>query len=211
MKIGTHSGSIKQQEVIPYSVNFLAHLYLSGENPKLQVGNFIADFVKGRSALQHFEYAIVKGIELHRAIDLFTDSHSIVSQSKNRLRPKYRHYSGVIVDVYYDHFLAREWFHYHHEPLIDFSQRMYAVLQQHHHILPDAVKHMLRYMVRQNWLLNYSTLEGINMALTGMSRRTPYESKMDEAVLDLKKDYEEFKSEFTGFCPDLVRHAESLR
>ena len=90
-------------------MNFLAHLYLSGNDPLVRLGNFIGDFVKGRDLADRYEPAIVKGIELHRAIDEFTDQHAIVKQSKMRLRPKYRHYAPVIVDIFYDHFLAAGW------------------------------------------------------------------------------------------------------
>ena len=104
-------------------MNFLAHLYLSGDNEQIIVGNFIGDFVKGRNALQTFDPTIALGIELHRAIDQFTDTHPVVRSSKDRLRPKYRHYAGVIVDIFYDHFLARKWNDYHKTPLPEFAQR----------------------------------------------------------------------------------------
>jgi acyl carrier protein phosphodiesterase len=184
-------------------MNFLAHLYLSGNNEKLMVGNFIADFVKGRAALSKFESEIVRGIDLHRGIDEFTDTHPIVLKSKVRLRPKYRHYAGVIVDVFYDHFLSKFWNNYHSEPLTDFAERSYTTIEKYNPILPLEVSRMLPYMIRGNWLVNYSKPEGIQRALTGMSRRTPYESKMDEAVDDLIKFYDEFKTEFEEFFPEL--------
>ena len=81
-------------------MNFLAHIYLSGDYPKLMIGNFIGDFVKGRNLLEQFDSEIAAGIDLHRAIDEYTDSHPVVTQSKNRLRPSYRHYAPVIVDMY---------------------------------------------------------------------------------------------------------------
>lgn len=184
-------------------MNFLAHLYLSGDNHKIMVGNFIGDFVKGRNSLEQFDPEIVRGIELHRAIDEFTDSHPIVTVSKNRLRPKYRHYSGVIVDVFYDHFLARNWDTYHQELLPDFADKAYGVIQSHEPILPNEVKFMMPYMIKGNWLVNYAKTEGIHRALSGMARRTPYESKMDEAVVDLKLNYGEFHNEFSEFFPHL--------
>ena len=184
-------------------MNFLAHIYLSGSNEKMMVGNFIADFVKGRAALEKFDGEIIRGIELHRAIDEFTDSHPIVTKSKIRLRPKYRHYSGVIVDVFYDHFLAKNWDRYHTEALPDFAERIYQTIEKHNSILPEGVNRMLPYMIRGNWLVNYSKPEGIHRALTGMSRRTPFESKMDEAIGDLIKHYDEFKTEFEEFFPVL--------
>ena len=103
-------------------MNFLAHLYLSGDNPKVKVGNFIGDFVKGKNLKDRFEADIARGIGLHREIDWFTDTHSIVKQSKDRLRPKYRHYSGVIVDIFYDHFLAKNWDRYSKQLLPDFAE-----------------------------------------------------------------------------------------
>jgi acyl carrier protein phosphodiesterase len=191
-------------------MNFLAHLYLSGDSSDIMIGNFIADFVKGKSSLQQFDSKIVKGIELHRSIDEFTDKHPVVKQSKDRLRATYRHYSGVIVDVFYDHYLAKNWSNYHDAPLADFAAKAYATIQQQDSILPAAVKQMLPYMIRGNWLVHYGETEGIHQALTGMSRRTPYESHMDEAVVDLRKYYDEFKNEFEVFFPELKIHAENF-
>ncbi|QOI96118.1 MAG: DUF479 domain-containing protein [Flammeovirgaceae bacterium] len=190
-------------------MNFLAHLYLSGNNPKIMVGNFIGDFVKGRNLAEQFEPDIAKGIELHRAIDEFTDSHQQVTHSKNRLRPKYRHYSGVIVDIFYDHFLARQWDEYHPEFLPDYAEQVYRLIDQHESILPREVKFMMPYMTKGNWLVNYAQLEGIHRALSGMARRTPYESKMDEAIEDLRQSYTDFKSEFDQFFPELAAFSKA--
>ncbi len=189
-------------------MNFLAHIYLSFDNPKVMVGNFIGDFVKGRNLLDQFEPEIVKGINLHRTIDEFTDHHPVVSESKRRLRPKYRHYAAVIVDVFYDHFLARYWNNYHPELLTTYSSQTYNTLENHWEILPGGVKHMLPYMKRDNWLLNYGKLEGIGRALTGMSQRTRHESKMEQSIAELEDYYEDFKKEFELFFPDLIRHSE---
>ena len=159
-------------------MNFLAHLYLSGNHPKIMVGNFIGDFVKGKNILARFEPEIAKGIELHRAIDYYTDLHPTVRLSKNRLRPKYRHYSGVIVDIFYDHFLARNWEKYSVVKLSDFAEQAYQLMNENESILPAEVIQILPYMVRGNWLVNYAKLDGIEKALSGMSRRTAYESRI---------------------------------
>ncbi len=192
-------------------MNFLAHLCLSGNNPKLMVGNFIGDFVKGRNALAKFDREIAAGIELHRAIDAFTDTHPVVTESKNRLRPKYRHYSGVIVDIFYDHFLAKNWKHYHQQPLGDYAQDAYKTIRTFEAILPSEVKGMLAYMISGNWLVSYATVAGINQALTGMSRRTIHESKMEEAAGDLVKHYEAFGEEFQRFFPTLITHCDQKK
>lgn len=191
-------------------MNFLAHAYLSGDHPKILVGNFIADFVKGRQALSKFEQTIAKGIELHRLIDAFTDDHMIVDESKKRLRPKYRHYAAVIVDVFYDHFLAKNWNDYHPAPLADFADHVYKTIDSFHSVTPEGIHHMLPYMVSGNWLVNYSKIEGIHQALTGMSRRTPYESKMNEAVQDLRDHYALFEAEFHSFFPLLKIRADQF-
>jgi acyl carrier protein phosphodiesterase len=191
-------------------MNFLAHAYLSGDDNKILTGNFIADFVKGRQALNAFDDDIKLGIELHRLIDDFTDNHAVVSQSKDRLRPKYRHYAAVIVDVFYDHFLAKNWQQYHSVPLNEFASKVYQTIESYDAILPEGVKYMLPYMKRGNWLVNYSKLEGIERALTGMAGRTPYVSKMEQAVNDLRSDYRAYQHEFEIFFPELKKIASDF-
>lgn len=192
-------------------MNFLAHLYLSGDDPKVMVGNFIGDFVRGRDLKEQFGEGIARGVELHRAIDEFTDKHTTVKLSKTRLWPTYRHYSAVIVDIFYDHFLAARWKDYSDEPLELYAQRAYQLMHDHHLILPEQVKHMLMYMTRGNWLVNYAQVEGIQRALTGMSRRATFESKMEQSVEDLKRDYMEYETEFRAFFPELKLFTEEWR
>lgn len=192
-------------------MNFLAHVYLSGNDEPAMVGNFIGDFVKGRNLTEQYGEGIARGIELHRAIDEFTDRHPIVKQSKARLWPTYRHYSAVIVDIFYDHYLAAGWSTYSDEPLEKYAERVYAIMARHDPILPEQVRHMLGYMSRGNWLVGYSYVEGIRRALTGMSRRATFESKMEQAVIDLKLHYEEFQSDFDQFFPELEAFSANWR
>lgn len=192
-------------------MNFLAHAYLSPDDDKVMLGNFIGDFIKGRQALSQFDTGIIRGVELHRAIDEFTDNHPVVHESKHRLRPKYRHYAGVIVDVFYDHFLAVHWKKFHPRTLSEFSSRTYRTIETFSDILPVEFRAMFSYMVRGNWLLNYSSISGINKTLSGMASRTPYESKMELATEDLTQHYGEFDNEFQMFFPELKRFAEEWR
>jgi acyl carrier protein phosphodiesterase len=191
-------------------MNFLAHIYLSGENSNIMVGNFIGDFVKGRNLMDQFDPEIATGIELHRSIDDYTDRHPVVRESKLRLRPKYRHYSPVIVDVYYDHFLSKYWTNYHDEPLSDFSVRTYRTLESYRDILPYGVTQLLPYMIKDNWLLNYGTFDGIGQTLRGMTRRSRHNSRMDESLEDLREHYNDFKTEFEEFFPSLVAHCKEF-
>jgi acyl carrier protein phosphodiesterase len=126
------------------------------------------------------------------------------------LRVKYRHYSGVIIDVFYDHFLARNWMNFHSVPLEVFADSVYSIVDNHIDVVPEAVKNFFPYMKRGNWLLNYARIDGIARALTGMSRRTPYESKMDESINELIQFYDEFEKEFQLFFPLLQKRAEQF-
>ncbi|MDF2438894.1 MAG: hypothetical protein K0Q95_3270 [Bacteroidota bacterium] len=186
-------------------MNFLSHIFLSGEDEGLIIGNFIADSVKGSDFLKYPE-EIQKGIILHRKIDTFTDTHPVVDESKERLRSEYHKYSSVIVDVYYDHFLAANFDQYSVAPLNDFVQNVYRIIQQHHHHLPLKSSHFTQYMLRYNILEEYARLDGIEQVLKGMSQRAKFESKMERSIIELKEHYSLFEAEFQKFFPDLQEY-----
>lgn len=140
---------------------------------------------------------------MHRAIDTFTDQHPVVKQSIARLRVDFRKYAGVIVDMYYDHYLSADWSQYADVNLIDFTLQRYEILNSFQAILPPRSARLLFYMQKQNWLLSYGTLTGMQQAFEGMSRRTTFESHMEHAVANLKAGYDEFGLEFRQFFPEL--------
>jgi acyl carrier protein phosphodiesterase len=179
-------------------MNFLAHIYLSGNDDLIKIGNFMADGIKGKD-YEEYPEKLKKGILLHRFIDTYTDAHPIVRESTKRLHSKYHHYSGVAVDMFYDHFLAKNWSRYSDEPLDEFVQQFYASLQANYDVLTDKTKHLLPYMVEHNWLWNYQYLEGLEDILKQMDYRTRYKSKLSFSVNELKQDYEAFESEFFAF------------
>ncbi|MFV8379204.1 ACP phosphodiesterase [Flavobacterium sp. LB3R33] len=184
-------------------MNFLAHIYLSGDNDLIKIGNFMADGIRGK----HFEsypLEIQKGIILHRSIDTFTDAHPIFRQSTKKLHEKYHHYAGVIVDVFYDHYLAKNWNMYSDEKLEEFVDRFYQSLHDNYNILSERTKGMMPYMIEHNWLVSYQTIEGINRILTQMDQRTKNESKMRFATNELSEFYLEFENEFTNFFQELI-------
>ncbi len=191
-------------------MNFLAHILLSGSDKSLMIGNFIGDFVKGRE-VDNYDDPVKNGILLHRRIDEYTDNHEVVLRSKKRLRKKYRHYSPVIVDVFYDHILARNWKKFHNQALKEFTLNFYRVTDEFEQILPQKVSNMLYYMKKDNWLLNYKYLEGIHRALSGMASRTPFVSRMNEAVADLEQGYASFEKDFLEFFPDLQSVCDQFR
>lgn len=203
MSKSKRKSSILHKLKIIFVLNFLAHLFLSGNNAEIMVGNFIGDFVRGKNFHEQFSASIALGIALHREIDEFTDNHPVVLESKIRLRPKYRHYSPVIVDMFYDHFLAKNWRSYHSLTLDQYAQHAYGILKRFENVVPEQVQRLLPHIIRGNWLLNYAQVEGIHRALSGMAQRTPYKSKMDEASNDLMEYYQLFENEFTSFFPEL--------
>jgi len=183
-------------------MNFLAHIYLSGENEGVIIGNFIADGIKGKKYIK-FPLQIQKGILLHRGIDSFTDQHPTVRKSTARLHKNYGHYSGVIVDILYDHFLAKNWKNYHNQPLDEYVQNFYRLLRKDFDILPSRIQRMMPYMISDNWLLSYATIPGISKILVQMNRRTKNASNMNFAIIELEEYYSEFEEEFTSFFSEL--------
>lgn len=184
-------------------MNFLAHIYLSGNEEDVIIGNFIADGIKGKRYLK-YPPSIAKGILLHRNIDSFTDAHPTVHKSTARLHKNYSHYSGVIVDILYDHFLAKNWSKYHNQPLDEYVQNFYELLRNNFTILPARIQRMMPYMIADNWLLSYASVEGIGKILAQMNIRTKGVSKMNLAVAELEEYYEEFEAEFTSFFDELI-------
>ncbi|WP_299433154.1 acyl carrier protein phosphodiesterase [uncultured Maribacter sp.] len=184
-------------------MNFLAHIYLSFGDNEITIGNFIADSIRGNK-FKHLPERVQQGIQLHRFIDTFTDTHAIPKISSKRLHKNYSHYSRVIVDIFYDHFLAKNWENYSDIPLAVFVNNFYDLLEDNYTILPDGVKRMMPYMISENWIYNYSNMEGINRVLNGMNRRTKNKSKMNFAILDLEEHYAAFEEEFNAFFEELI-------
>ncbi len=183
-------------------MNYLAHIYLSGDNKMIKIGNFMADSIRGKS-YEVYERDIKRGILLHRAIDSFTDMHPIYRQSKHRLHSKYGHYSGVIMDIFYDHFLAKNWSLYSKTPLEEFTTDFYILLETNYEILTDKVKSIIPHMRNKNWLLSYSTIEGLQIIMNQMNYRIKNRVPMDESILELQEYYTEFESEFKLFFTEI--------
>ena len=183
-------------------MNFLAHIYLSGDNDLIKIGNFMADGVRGNKYL-HYPEEVQNGIILHIAIDTFTDAHPVFRKSKHRLHEKYGHYSGVIMDILYDHFLAKNWTLYSNEPLEDYVARFYKSLEDNYEILNKKTRNLMPYMFENNWLVSYATIAGIEMILFQMDYRTKHRVHMQEAIVELQEFYTEFEEEFTLFFKEL--------
>ncbi len=182
-------------------MNFLAHLYLSGNDEQLMIGNFIADSVKGNH-YNKFPKGIQKGILLHRAIDFYSDNHPVFLKSVERLRPKYRKYAGVIVDMFYDHFLAKNWKDYSEISLEQYAGEVHSLMLKNILHMPERSLLFLKHAMRTDLLIIYASTDGIGRALNGMSRRTTFKSNMEFAAEDLNEFYPEFEKEFRIFFED---------
>lgn len=187
-------------------MNYLVHFLLAGDDEELRLGNLLGDFVKGR--VERFDHRGVTerlrtGIQMHRTIDVFSDRHPAVHRSKRILAPEYGRLSGVIVDMFYDHVLARRWTEHHPRPLSDYTQDVYRTLRGNLHRLPAAVHPMVKSMSRGDWLRGYASECGIERALQGMARRRPVAAKIGAAGRMLSDHFERFSADFDEFLPDL--------
>jgi acyl carrier protein phosphodiesterase len=166
------------------------------------VGNFIADGIRGNH-FSHYSKGIIAGIRLHRQIDSFTDSHEVVRRSKRRLNKRYGLFAGIIIDIFYDHYLAKNWDSYSAIPLEIYVDSVYNVLHSQIKSLPEKTQEMLPFMIEYNWLYNYQYIEGMQGVLTGMNRRTKNKSQMHLAIQDLQENYREFEADFIQFFKEL--------
>jgi acyl carrier protein phosphodiesterase len=149
----------------------------------------------------------MRGIALHRRIDTFTDAHEVVHRSKARVSADRRRFAGIMVDMFYDHFLARDWGRYSAEPLAAFTRRAYALLERNHGLLPERLQRMAPYMIRGDWLGSYARVEAIGDSLDGMGRRMKRENRLAGSVEELETNYGDFARDFGEFFPELESFA----
>jgi acyl carrier protein phosphodiesterase len=183
-------------------MNFLAHAYLSFGQPELITGNMISDFVKGK---RRYDYPneIQRGIELHRRIDTFTDAHIATNAAKDIFRKDYRLYSGPIVDVVFDHFLANDDDIFSESSLKIFTENIYEVLEKNSQFLPLRFISVLSYMKADNWLYNYRNKEGVRKSLKGLIRRSAFLSESESAFTSFNERYSELGNCYKSFFGDV--------
>lgn len=191
-------------------MNFLGHIYLTGSDKELLLGNFMADSIKGKSYLEYPEH-IQNGILLHRFIDSYTDDHPAFRNSTSKLHADFSHYSGVLVDVFYDHFLAKNWHNFHPTPLEEFAQEFYTYMQARYDQMTPAMQYMFPYMKNSNWFMRYTTIEGIEKTLFEMGNRIGREYELEKSVINLADEYEAFHKDFDVFIEDIQVSAKNKR
>lgn len=184
-------------------MNYLAHLHLAPDDASARVGNLLGDFIKPAHA-SHLPLVLQQGMALHRWIDSYTDSHPLVLRSKARIAAERRRYAGILVDIFYDHFLARHWQQFSAMPLATFTRRSYAELQQHRQWLPPRLLEILPRMQAEDWLLSYASHSGIAAVLDGFSRhRIQRANPVAAGIEDLQQHHAALEQDFLAFYPQL--------
>lgn len=185
-------------------MNYLAHLYLAGDDPQAQIGQVLADFVAA-GEIDGFAPGIRAGIRAHQRIDVFTDAHPVAQAARRRMNPPYRRYGNVLLDLFFDHFLARNWSSYSAGVSLDaFARESYRNLENHRGVYPgERFQRVVRLMRRDDWLGSYREIDNIDRALQGVSRRLTRSNPLGEAVSVLRAQYKELEADFAQFFPQL--------
>lgn len=189
-------------------MNYLAHIYLSGNSEDIILGNFIGDFVKGNRH-QHYPEKVAYGILLHRRIDSFTDQHEAVRECIRMLRPGYGKYAGIVADVFFDHFLAHNWNDYSVYTLRRFAKNAHAIFLSNFGLLPMRVKQFLPFLIHHRRLESYADRENLLPVLDIMSKRTSLPSNSEWALQTLIAEYDQFESLFRHFFAEMINYVES--
>jgi acyl carrier protein phosphodiesterase len=191
-------------------MNFLAHLYLADAADDSLVGHLLGDFVKG-GAIRHYDQTIQAAIRFHRKIDTFADTHPVTRASRNRIGPQRRRFAGIIVDVCYDHFLARYWHRFADETLSAFVQRVYADLTGSRNQLPDSADRVLNRMITYDWLNSYHDLENVGIALDRIAGRLTRGERFLGGLADVQANYAALQSDFLAFFPELIGFTRAFK
>ena len=189
-------------------MNFLAHMALSSPDPDEMLGNLLGDFAKYLD-IPTLPPAIQRGIRLHRQIDRFTDFHIVHLTSQQRISDERGRFAGVLIDVFYDHYLARDFPRWHACDLASFVLRAYSAVQTRLPILPHPVPTILRRMIEQDWLSCYAHLDGIDLTLQRIATRLSRPTSLASGIAELRANYAAFDSDFATFYPALVAHVKN--
>ncbi len=185
-------------------MNYLAHLYFAEPTPESLVGNLLPDFTKNIHT-QNYSETILTGVSLHRFIDQYTDAHPIVQESKKRISSHRRRFSGILVDIFYDHFLAIHWQQYQSQTLLESTQFFYAQLSKVESELPPRLSEAIARMPEIDLLYNYRTLKGIEHAVDRVSQRIRFKNNLHGGIIELEENFDTLESDFHCFFSDLQK------
>ncbi|OFX24159.1 MAG: hypothetical protein A2041_03445 [Bacteroidetes bacterium GWA2_31_9b] len=190
-------------------MNFLAHIYLSGDDDQIKIGNFIGDYVKG-SAYGMYPDNIQRGIRLHRSIDSFTDRNRTVVKAKELFYIQYHKYAGIVIDIIYDHFLAANWQRFSKTPLEIYTKNFYDLMLKYEFMMPTEVQTFIPKLIENNRLYSYRTINGIESVLSTMSKFTSLPDYSEFAILTLKENYSFLEENFFTFFAEIIFHMNTV-
>lgn len=160
----------------------------------------------------NYGVTIRQGIHMHRKLDSFTDFHPVFQVSRRRISDLNRRFAGVLIDMFYDHYLARNWLDYSTVSLEDFAEDFYDILERNRSILPDRLKYMMPYLKGENWLLSYGEIPGIEQAVNNVARRFAHSRRpMINPIQELINNYEGLENDFKAFFPEAMVHANQIK
>ncbi len=188
-------------------MNYLAHLFLSCDSEEKMIGNFITDQITLKES-KRYDALISEGIQLHRAIDTFTDNHPQVKKVIKILRPTQGKYAPVVVDIYFDYLLYKSWDNYSHRPFEHFSNSVYSMLPKYLELMPVRIHHQVTNMVKMRWLDVYTTIDGLNSTFHRLQKRTRFINNLTDAPSFLSKNQNQLSDHFNEFFPDVIKYVE---
>ncbi|BCZ45743.1 ACP phosphodiesterase [Clostridium gelidum] len=192
-------------------MNYLAHIYLSDNSEENMLGNFLGDFVN-KALENEFEYSIKQGIFMHKKLDTFTDSHPDFLRSRKRISSTNRRLGGVLIDIFYDHFLAKNWHDYSLIALEEYTDDFYNILKKFSYCLPNKLINRMPFIIEENWLLSYRDIIGIERTVERIAKRfSDTRHPLAKPIDELINNYESLESDFKSFYPDAIEYADKLK
>lgn len=191
-------------------MNYLAHLYLAQPNADSHFGNLLGDFGGTRKLKQitPLSSAIKNGLDNHYLVDKFTDSHIAIKQAKQFFSNKRKRFASIAIDVVFDHFLIQHWQKFHHQPLTEFKQISYQLLNERIPVMPIRMQHVVTKMTKDDWFSEYETITGIGLALDNIAKRIRFTNEFQGSIEDINRHYKELEAVFLAFFPELIAHVK---
>jgi len=190
-------------------MNYLAHLFLAQTNADSYFGNLLGDF-GGNRYIEKLPHTVTKGLENHYLVDKYTDHHALVKQAKALFSPARRRFSGIAVDVLFDHFLIHHWSNFHSVPFNKFKQNSYFLLKQSIPSMPSNMQKVIYSLTKNDWFKEYESVEGIGLALDNIAKRIRFTNQFNGCIEDIVHHYDELETLFLAFFPQLIAHVDSM-
>lgn len=190
-------------------MNYLAHLYLAKPTAASHFGNLLGDF-GGHRHVKQLPITVKKTLDNHYLVDKFTDTHPLVKDAKQYFSPQRKRFAGVAIDVLFDHFLIKHWHTFEQQPLCDFKQMSFQLLQQRLAVMPPRMHSVVKHMTENDWFKEYEYIEGVGLALDNITKRIRFTNKFAGSIDDMTRHYNELDAVFLAFFPELIDHVSHV-